>query len=129
MDDPSTSTSAPQCNIERCLEGYHDSVTETTRTEKRCSALADLYRCMKKSAPSWCEKKDDRYMFINEKRLESVRNFKCNENAGSNRVQNYLSLFLFFHTLTVFLSLFELVRVRSHLIPTCSLSCLFVCNS
>lgn len=39
-----------------------------------------------------------------------------------------LSLFLF-HTLTVFLSLFELVRVRSHLIPTCSLSCLFVCNS
>ena len=67
-----------QCHVEHCLFDYHKHVSNTTQTSKRCAMLQRLKDCMNRKAEH-CRRTDRRFAFIDEKRQESVKSYKCEE--------------------------------------------------
>ena len=67
-----------QCHVEHCLFDYHKHVSNTTQTSKRCAMLQRLKDCMNRKAEH-CRRTDRRFAFIDEKRQESVKSYKCVE--------------------------------------------------
>jgi len=83
-------TSSPKCRVENCLIDYHQNVRESTPTIKRCNQLRSLTYCMHQK-PEYCMESDQRFAFIESKRLESMESFNCSD-PGEDVIDFYNSV-------------------------------------